>query len=218
MVHNRLDGALDRFAQFFIAPLFTDSATDREINAVNSEHEKNLATDVWRIRQVNKALADPTHPYSKFGTGNEKTLSEDPKRLGTMLGTLLGINVREELLKFHEQWYSANIMCLAVYGRETLDELETMVIPRFSEIVNKNVVSPRWTNHPFLPEHYATKVSIVPVKDSRTLTITFPTGDLDQFYKAGVSSSFHLLDKFDFSKRLFLIFFFFHFVFSPKHI
>lgn len=179
MVHNKLEGALDRFAQFFIGPLFTDSATDREINAVNSEHEKNLATDVWRIRQVNKALADPTHPYSKFGTGNEKTLSEDPKRLG--------INVREELLKFHEKWYSANIMCLAVYGRETLDELEAMVIPRFSEIVNKNVVSPRWTNHPFLPEHYATKVSIVPVKDSRTLTLTFPTGDLDQFYKAGVS-------------------------------
>lgn len=67
VVHNKLDGALDRFAQFFIAPLFTASATDREINAVNSEHEKNLAIDVWRIRQVNKALADPTHPYSKFG-------------------------------------------------------------------------------------------------------------------------------------------------------
>lgn len=181
MVHNQLEGALDRFAQFFIGPLFTDSATDREINAVNSEHEKNLATDVWRIRQVNKALADPTHPYSKFGTGNAKTLSEDPKQSG--------INVREELLKFHEKWYSANIMCLAVYGRESLDELEAMVIPRFSEIVNKNVVSPRWSNHPFLPEHYASKVSIVPVKDSRTLTITFPTGDLDQYYKAGVRNT-----------------------------
>lgn len=179
VVHNKLEGALDRFAQFFIGPLFTDSATDREINAVNSEHEKNLATDVWRIRQVNKALADPEHPYSKFGTGNAKTLSDDPKQLG--------INVRDELLKFHEKWYSANIMCLAVYGRESLDELEAMVISRFAEIVNKNVVSPRWTNHPFLPEHYATKVSIVPVKDSRTLTLTFPTGDLDQFYKAGVS-------------------------------
>lgn len=179
VVHNKFDGALDRFAQFFIAPLFTVSATDREINAVNSEHEKNLATDVWRIRQVNKSLADPTHPYSKFGTGNEKTLSEDPKRAG--------INVRDELLKLHDKWYSANIMCLAVYGRETLDELEAMIIPRFSEIINKDVVSPKWPNHPVLPEHYATKVSIVPIKDSRTLSLTFPTGDLDQFYKAGVS-------------------------------
>lgn len=179
VVHNQLDGALDRFAQFFIAPLFTPSATDREINAVNSEHEKNLATDVWRIRQVNKSLADSSHPYSKFGTGNSKTLCDDPKQAG--------IDVRNELLKFHDKWYSANIMCLSVYGREPLDELEAMVIPRFSAIVNKNVESPRWPNHPFLPEHYATKLSIVPVKDSRSLTITFPTGDLDQYYKAGVS-------------------------------
>lgn len=178
VVPTKLENALDRFAQFFIAPLFTVSATDREIKAVNSEHEKNLATDVWRIRQVNKSLSDPNHPYSKFGTGNEKTLCEDPKKLG--------INVRDELLKFHDQWYSANIMCLSVYGKETLDELEAMIISRFSEIVNKNVESPRWEEHPFLPEHYAAKVYIVPIKDSRTLTITFPTGDLDKYYKAGV--------------------------------
>lgn len=114
-----------------------------------------------------------------IGTGNIQTLSEKPKAQG--------INVRDELLKFYEKWYSANIMCLAVYGKEKLDELEEMVIPRFAEIANKNVTSPRWTDHPFLPEHYANKVSIVPVKDSRSLTLTFPTGDVDQFYKAGVN-------------------------------
>lgn len=54
---------MDRFAQFFIAPLFTEGATDREINAVDSEHDKNVAIDVWRIRQVSKSLADPNHPY-----------------------------------------------------------------------------------------------------------------------------------------------------------
>lgn len=181
VVHSRLDGALDRFAQFFIAPMFTASATDREINAVNSEHEKNLATDVWRIRQVNKSLADAEHPYSKFGTGNKVTLSDEPKQRG--------LDVRDSLLKFHDKWYSANIMCLSVYGREPLDELEAMVIPRFSEIVNKSVETPRWTDHPFLPDHYKSRVSIVPVKDSRSLSIMFPTGDLDQFYKAGVSAS-----------------------------
>lgn len=31
-----LEGALDRFAQFFIAPLFDPSCTDREIRAVDS--------------------------------------------------------------------------------------------------------------------------------------------------------------------------------------
>lgn len=63
VVPDKLSEGLDRFAQFFIAPLFTDSATDREINAVDSEHEKNLTTDGWRTRQVSKELADPSHPY-----------------------------------------------------------------------------------------------------------------------------------------------------------
>ena len=39
---DEISGALDRFSQFFIAPLFTPSATDRELNAVDSEHNKNL--------------------------------------------------------------------------------------------------------------------------------------------------------------------------------
>ena len=34
------EGALDRFAQFFISPLFTAEYTAREVNAVNSEHQK----------------------------------------------------------------------------------------------------------------------------------------------------------------------------------
>jgi insulysin len=62
---EKLGEALDRFSQFFISPLFTESATDREINAVDSEHEKNLSIDGWRVRQVNKSLADKNHPYHK---------------------------------------------------------------------------------------------------------------------------------------------------------
>lgn len=69
VVPDKLEGALDRFAQFFISPLFTPSATEREINAVNSEHEKNLSSDVWRIKQVHRHVAKADHPYSKFGSG-----------------------------------------------------------------------------------------------------------------------------------------------------
>ncbi|XP_026833292.1 insulin-degrading enzyme isoform X2 [Drosophila erecta] len=174
---DKLDGALDRFAQFFIAPLFTPSATEREINAVNSEHEKNLPSDLWRIKQVNRHLAKPDHAYSKFGSGNKTTLSEIPKSMN--------IDVRDELLKFHKQWYSANIMCLAVIGKESLDQLEVMVLDKFSEIENKNVEVPDWPRHPYAEERYGQKVKIVPIKDIRSLTISFTTDDLTQFYKSG---------------------------------
>lgn len=109
VVPDKLREGLDRFSQFFIAPLFTESATEREINAVNSEHEKNLGIDIWRIGQVKKSLANSSHPYSKFGTGNKTTLNDIPKATN--------VNVRDELIQFHQKWYSANIMSLAVFGK-----------------------------------------------------------------------------------------------------
>jgi insulysin len=119
VVPEELSNALDRFSQFFIAPLFTETATDREMNAVNSEHEKNIPSDVWRKDQLDKHMADSAHPYHTFGTGNRYTLESLPKEKG--------INVRDELLKFHEKWYSSNVMCLAVLGKGKKIKLNTFI-------------------------------------------------------------------------------------------
>ena len=37
---------------------------------MNSENDKNLQADQWRVHQLEKSLADPKHDYHKFGTGN----------------------------------------------------------------------------------------------------------------------------------------------------
>ena len=93
----------------FIAPLFTESGVEREVNAVHSEHERNLHNDYRRLSQIEKCTSDPNHAYSKFGTGNRDTLDLIPKQKG--------INVREALLDFHSKYYSANIMALSVVGK-----------------------------------------------------------------------------------------------------
>jgi insulysin len=67
-------GALDRFGQFFISPLLLKAAVSREINSIDSEFQKEIQNDVWRVQQVKKALANPKHPYSRFTMGNLKTL------------------------------------------------------------------------------------------------------------------------------------------------
>lgn len=177
IVPEHLPGALDRFAQFFLCPLFTESATDREVNAVHSEHEKNVPNDSWRLDQLDKSTSKEDHPYSQFGTGNKLTLDILPKEQG--------INVRDELLQFHGKWYSSNIMTLAVLGKESLDELEELTLKLFSEVKNKNVTAPIWTEHPFGPDQVQVKGFIVPVKDLRNLNITFPIPDLHEHYKAG---------------------------------
>lgn len=58
-----------RFAQFFLDPLFTESATERELNAVDSEYQKNRQSDTWRVMQLERLLSKPGHCYNKFSTG-----------------------------------------------------------------------------------------------------------------------------------------------------
>ena len=94
------------FAQFFISPLFDASSTERELNAVDSENQKNLQSDAWRLDQLEKSTSNASHPYSKFGTGNLQTLKVEPESKG--------LSVREELLKFHSKYYSANLMTLSL--------------------------------------------------------------------------------------------------------
>ncbi|CAJ2671458.1 unnamed protein product [Trifolium pratense] len=60
--------ALDRFAQFFTKPLMSADATMREIKAVDSENQKNLLSDGWRMNQLQKHLTAEDHPYHKFST------------------------------------------------------------------------------------------------------------------------------------------------------
>uniref|UniRef100_A0A3B3I270 Insulin-degrading enzyme n=1 Tax=Oryzias latipes TaxID=8090 RepID=A0A3B3I270_ORYLA len=174
--HEHLQGALDRFAPFFLCPLFDESCKDRELNAVDSEYRKNLMNDDRRLFQLEKATCDPNHPFRKFRTGNKLTLETRPCEEG--------IDVRQELLKFHSTYYSANLMGLCVLGRESLDELTSMVVKLFGEVENKNVPVPEFPEHPFQEEHLRRIYKVVPVKDIRRLYVTFPIPDLHKYYKS----------------------------------
>ncbi|XP_077991993.1 insulin-degrading enzyme-like isoform X2 [Glandiceps talaboti] len=174
--HEHLTGALDRFAQFFLCPLFNEDSKGREVNAVESENDKNLMSDTWRLFQLEKATADPKHPYSKFGTGNKYTLETKPLEDG--------IDTREELLQFHSKFYSSNLMGLSVIGRESLDELQDMAVTLFGDVENKNIPAPEWIEHPFQDKNLQLRCDVVPVKDIRNLHVTFPIPDLQPYYES----------------------------------
>lgn len=90
-----LEGALERFSGFFREPLFSQGGVEREVKAINSEHLKNVANDVFRLGQVLNSRVNVGHPYHRFGTGTVKTLLEDTKKQG--------IDLREELLAYYKR-------------------------------------------------------------------------------------------------------------------
>lgn len=108
---------------------------------MDSENKKNLQNDTWRLHQLSKSLSNPKHPYCHFSTGNLQTLKELPAERG--------VNVRDEFMKFHEKYYSANVMKLVVLGRESLDELQSWVLELFNGVKNKDLPDPVFDGQPF---------------------------------------------------------------------
>jgi insulysin len=118
--------AFDIFSAFFVSPLFTHSGTSREILAVDSENVKNLTADERRRLQILKDLADTNHYYSKFSTGNSKTMPT------TTPGEVE--HLRDVLLAFHAKHYRPDKLTVVVAGPQSLDELESWTIPRLAEM------------------------------------------------------------------------------------
>ena len=59
---SALRGALERFAQFFVAPLFTADALEREVQAVDSEFVGVQQSDHARLSQLMCHTVSPTWP------------------------------------------------------------------------------------------------------------------------------------------------------------
>lgn len=161
-----LEGALDRFAQFFISPLFSKSCKDREIKAVDSENKKNLQNDHWRMYQLDKLTSNTDHPYNGFSTGNYQTLHEEPESRG--------LNVRDVLLEFYKEQYSSNLMSLVVLGKESLDDLTQWSITKFSDIPNTELSRPSYKGELiYKPAQLGKLTKAIPIMDSHKLELSF---------------------------------------------
>lgn len=169
---DQLVPALDRFAQFFIAPLFSPEYVERERNAVHSEYLAKLKDDARREWDVYRELMSPGHPSAKFSVGNLTTLADRDAHL-----------VRDDVLAFYNQYYSAHMMNLVVLGAESLDALELMVRSGFSSVPKHNVAIA--SNYPelFDATSLPARVEIKPEKELRQLTFNFPIPNPDQFYQ-----------------------------------
>ncbi len=159
--HDGFEGALDRFSDFFKAPLFDKTFAEREVNAVNSEHDKNIRSDGWRSNYVASQVAEEGHPIRSFGTGNKDTLAGDN---------------RPALLKFYKKYYSASNMKLAMISSLSLENQEKAVRKYFSEIPSHPVKMPEIDpefRRPLKGKYRLLKIKMI--KDVRSMEIEFPT-------------------------------------------
>ena len=168
-----LEPALARFSQFFIAPLFTPEYVDRERNAVHSEYQSGLQDDGRRGYSALKAILNPAHPLTGFSVGSLDTLQDHD-----------GSSLRDALLDHYDRYYSANLMTAAIFGPQPLDELETLARRYFSAIPNHDRAGPLAEAQLFVPGTLPAILAIEPIRDSRSLTYTFPIPVVKQYYRS----------------------------------
>ncbi len=169
---GKLEPALDRFAQQFSAPLFNPELVTRERNAVNSEYSASLQDDGRRYYSVRKAITNPDNAFSQFSVGNLITLDSTEQR-----------PLRKDLIEFWRNQYSANLMTLAVYGPQSLGQLEAMVRPRFSKIENRNLQAVEHPEPLFPPETLPARLQVETLKEIRQLQLVFPIPSQEEHYR-----------------------------------
>ncbi|MCE0494568.1 insulinase family protein [Vibrio salinus] len=175
--------ALERFSQFFSAPLFNEEALDKERQAIESEYRLKLKDETRRLYQVHKETINQAHPFAKFSVGNSLTLAD---RNDT--------SIREEILEFHKKNYSSDLMTLAIVGPQELDVLENWCQTFFSAVPNHSL-SGKTLSEPYVTkDHTSLFIKVNPVKDIRKLILSFPLPEMQKYYRSKPLSYFaHLL-------------------------
>lgn len=160
---DSLAPALDRFAQQFTAPSFNPQYVEREKHAVSSEYSAKKQNDGRRFFSAFRQTLNPAHPYSHFSVGNLDTLADRPDD-----------NVRDDLLHFYRTHYSANLMKLAVYGKQPLDQLEALVRKTFSDIPNRHLQRSHFDMPLFKAGALPQLLRVQALKEVRELQMSFP--------------------------------------------
>eukprot|EP00873_Tetraselmis_striata_P005224 jgi/Tetstr1/425488/TSEL_015935.t1 len=122
--HDHMQGAVDRMAQFFVAPLIASDAVAREVNAVHAEFSRNTNSDQRKLLQLRRSAGQ--RPYSGFSTGNISTLWEAPLEQG--------VEMDRQLRQLWERCYTGGMTTVALVAPQSLDELESMVLSSFEGV------------------------------------------------------------------------------------
>ncbi|BDA50691.1 Insulin-degrading enzyme [Coccomyxa sp. Obi] len=173
---DSLEEALDRFAQFFISPLISEDGVEREVNAVDSEHNKNLNTDAWRTHQLWRHTANPGNPFNRFSTGNLDTLLHTPKDRGLV--------PHREVQEFHARHYSSNLMRGAVVGPQPIAELEALVRAKFGAVPNTDLQVPTFPGDVLTEQQTGQLLRVVPQKEGHRLDLQWAVPPEQHVYRS----------------------------------
>ncbi len=168
-----LQPALDRFAHFFIDPLFTEKYVERERAIVHSEFMARRTDEPRRLWTAQSLAYNPAHPQTHFSVGSEETLADRE-----------GDSVRDTLIEFYQRYYYAGNMALVLVGNQSLDVLEAMARDAFMPIRDQGVSTPAFDVPLLSAGSLPLRLDLAPIKEIRRVSYNFPIPSTRAHYRS----------------------------------
>ena len=169
---KHFNSALERFSEFFIAPLLADDFVVSERENIDAEFTLKLKDDIRRLYDVHKDTVNPKHPFSQFSVGNLDTLADRA-----------GQPISKEVQDFFNRFYRAQYMTLAIEGPQSLSELKAMAEHYFEAIKAADKPLPKIKQPLYLARNQKIKINVCPVKNDHQLILSFAMDCIDQYYR-----------------------------------
>ncbi|MCV9879196.1 pitrilysin [Brenneria izbisi] len=171
--NDALQPAVDRLADAIADPLLDPVNADRERNAVNAEMTMARSRDGQRMGQVGAETLNPAHPSARFSGGNLETLSDKP-----------GSKLHDELVKFYQRYYSANLMKGVIYSNQPLPALAKLAAETFGRIADQQASVPAITVPVTTQKQRGLMIHYVPAQPRKQLRIEFRVDNNSQAFRS----------------------------------
>ena len=121
------------FAKMFEELTINTTHIERALSLIDIEYENNLNKDEWKENQILKHFANSNHPFNKFSTGNTNTITNNH--------TLNLTYIQNQVLKFYNDFYSAENMRLVLYSNYNIKAMKSIASQYYSSIKHSKISS-----------------------------------------------------------------------------
>jgi insulysin len=162
---------LNEMIEIFSDYLFNSELNQRfildEMKNVDSEHNKNLNNDDFRIFNIEHLLCDNLSEFNSFFTGSLKTLNKP--------------DIREKMLSFYKKFYVPENISFCVVSNLKINNINTIIKNNFNDKKNNKIFDEITIKKPFYTKNLNNAFIINSVNKSYQVKYIFETLKLNKY-------------------------------------
>ena len=116
---NSLEKGIEMLSWFFREPLLQEKYIKSEMEIINSEHQKNILSDLWKVDDIFKKFMEDGQKFTKFGTGSLESLKDITK---------------DDIFKLYNTYYTTDNMYVCIIDSKNIKEMIKTYVKYFEEI------------------------------------------------------------------------------------